>query len=763
MKKNRIASMIACISLAFFCSVYAEPVAHANVSQVCEAWMKKSPHFKGKETPFVRKSYRQKKLEKRRFDPSSMPFYAIELEPEGFLIMNSDSRLPPVLAYSDTGSLNLDDVSDNAFRTLLKGSMERNYRKLMSISSYAVSVNLLQPLDEAENAAEWELLAGPDGAVDPVVFAMGGVTNGPFLTTTWNQNNHYNELCPEDSSMSSYYDGRVPVGCVAVVGAQIMNYYKWPYRGSGNHSYTDSDGSNTGSYSADFSDPFDWDNMQDDYYAWGSEPAAAVAAVSELMYETGVAVEMDYEADGSASYAGDLNAMMNQAFLYDQGTSLYDPGNSSGVADQIRAEIISARPAYVSISGHAIVADGHVDDGSDEYFHFNYGWGGVNDGWYLIDDIYGDPAVGCISGLYPAMIPVNVTESGATSSTANVSLEWALADVRTAEVQSVSVLGYILNDSTITDPAEDFSVFSITSTTDYKDWNLTSSGYSGDCFYKEPGGYSNREYHLTSIEKFIPQSGAQLQFRLKTYLASDEFRVMVSDDDGQTFAEAGSYDPGLSWTLITVDLSSFAGSEILIRFEYVVGSFYSSGGVWLDEISISGASWYGWETLQTSGSLTGTVVPNLTEGMHTLCLQAFDGAGYGDRSPAFSVWVESSDADGDGLPDDWETLYFGGVTNANPAAFCSNGVNTVLQAYIAGFDPTNPAAGFGMTGLDAQGRIVQWSAVSGRWYSVYWTDDLGSGFPSFPLVSNLTSGAFTDSVHAAEGAGFYRIEVELVP
>ena len=108
------------IAFAFSSFVYSAPIRGEDVSQICESWMKKSPHFKMKETPFVRKSYRLDIPEKHRFNRSSMPFYIIEMEPEGFVVMNSDDRLSPVLAYSDTGSLNLDDVPVNAFRSMLK-------------------------------------------------------------------------------------------------------------------------------------------------------------------------------------------------------------------------------------------------------------------------------------------------------------------------------------------------------------------------------------------------------------------------------------------------------------------------------------------------------------------------------------------------------------------------------------------------------------------------------------------------------------------
>ena len=56
-------------------------------------------------------------------------------------------------------------------------------------------------------------------------------------------------------------------------------------------------------------------------------------------------------------------------------------------------------------------------------------------------------------------------------------------------------------------------------------------------------------------------------------------------------------------------------------------------------------------------------------------------------------WNGARDADGDGLPDWWESRYFGTVTNAQPSALAANGFSN-LQCYWLGLDPTNPNSNF---------------------------------------------------------------------
>jgi uncharacterized protein (TIGR03790 family) len=128
-----------------------------------------------------------------------------------------------------------------------------------------------------------------------------------------------------------------------------------------------------------------------------------------------------------------------------------------------------------------------------------------------------------------------------------------------------------------------------------------------------------------------------------------------------------------------------------------------------------------------------------------------------------TVIPPDSDADDDGIPDEWETEYFGGTTNANPNSMAANGVNTILEAYVAGLNPTNPAAALLISDFRplTSASTLQWQSASGRVYSVYWTTNLITGFQ--PLETNILwpQNSWTDTVHGAQGGGYYRIKVQL--
>jgi hypothetical protein len=114
--------------------------------------------------------------------------------------------------------------------------------------------------------------------------------------------------------------------------------------------------------------------------------------------------------------------------------------------------------------------------------------------------------------------------------------------------------------------------------------------------------------------------------------------------------------------------------------------------------------------------------------------------------------------------DDWLATHYG-TTNVDVNVTASNGVNTILEAYIAGLDPTNPASVLLISDLRSltSGSTLQWQGVSGRVYNVYWSSNLLSGFQ--PLETNVpwTGNSFTDTVHGTANEGFYKIEVRIEP
>jgi hypothetical protein len=127
------------------------------------------------------------------------------------------------------------------------------------------------------------------------------------------------------------------------------------------------------------------------------------------------------------------------------------------------------------------------------------------------------------------------------------------------------------------------------------------------------------------------------------------------------------------------------------------------------------------------------------------------------------------DSDYDGIPDLWETRYFGGITNAVATADLDGDGTDNYTEDIAGTVPTNSASVFKVTSFAAPTSsgapfIINWNTVTGRLYSVGYSGNIMfAGFTAVPGAIDLpyTQTSYTDSVERADSAGFYHVDVRL--
>ena len=204
----------------------------------------------------------------------------------------------------------------------------------------------------------------------------------PLLTTTWNQGTLYNSLCPKDANGP---DGHAYAGCVATAMAQIVKYYSNPASGRGTHSYESIYGSLSVTYD---NVTYDFANMPD-ALMYDSSPEQ-IAAVSKLIYHCGVATNMEYGPSESAAMDQDARAGLINFFRFSPDMSFVE---KSEFSDEdwnylLRQEIASSHPVMYSghgySEGHSFVLDGYK---SGNYYHFNFGWGGFADGWFLTNAV----------------------------------------------------------------------------------------------------------------------------------------------------------------------------------------------------------------------------------------------------------------------------------------------------------------------------------------------------------------------------------------
>ena len=306
-------------------------------------------------------------------------YYVFALQPKGFVIVAADDRVEPILGYS----------YDNDFVVMNMPTHVRGWLGNYEQQIQEVAKSNLQA--EPATQTKWARLKSGQS----MSTRSGDTVVGPLLTTTWDQGQYYNVLCPEDVNGP---DGHVYTGCVATAMAQIINYWGYPEHGRGTHSYNVSNldpnsmGFNYNDYgtlSVNFdSATYDYDHMPNELSAT-SNPQE-VSAVAQLMYHCGVAVNMFYSPSASGAYEENVRRALISyyGFAPTLGYAQRQMYTKTAWTDSLMANIDRGEPVLYSgrslFGAHAFVLDGYKQDG---FFHFNFGWSGDGDGWYQISAI----------------------------------------------------------------------------------------------------------------------------------------------------------------------------------------------------------------------------------------------------------------------------------------------------------------------------------------------------------------------------------------
>ncbi|HEY5621493.1 MAG TPA: zinc-dependent metalloprotease family protein [Pontiella sp.] len=125
----------------------------------------------------------------------------------------------------------------------------------------------------------------------------------------------------------------------------------------------------------------------------------------------------------------------------------------------------------------------------------------------------------------------------------------------------------------------------------------------------------------------------------------------------------------------------------------------------------------------------------------------------------------SPDLDNDGLPNEWEQLYFFSPTGAVALVDADGDGAGNLEEYISGHNPTNPASVFEISSVTGNvPYIVTWDSIKGRLYNVEWSTNLVDGvFTNISAALPYPANSYTDSVERIPPANFYRVEVQRAP
>lgn len=323
----------------------------------------------------------------------------------GFVVVSGDMIAAPILAFSNEGKLDYENLNPAARAMFDRYDKQIAAAKAKGAESSPAVSQKWEKLESIKNAEDaTAMMAKGDINNDNISRLLGGMR--------WNQGKPYNEKCP----------GGSVTGCVATAFGMIMNYWDYPVHGFGRHSYNGLDNPAAypnwtyGEQSADFENTYyDWEHMAD--YVMINSDDAEIEAVSTLVYQIGVSLDMHYTPEGSGCWSlpeyaifdtslhlspnigADTRIPRHFGYKFSYAGMRDSIGNDSIWLNMLYTSLAEGKPIYYAgwavedneaghsgTSGHGYILDGFFSDEVDSnLFHINWGWGGSSDGFFKLD------------------------------------------------------------------------------------------------------------------------------------------------------------------------------------------------------------------------------------------------------------------------------------------------------------------------------------------------------------------------------------------
>jgi len=347
--------------LLFVFSAWAAPVSFDKALHTAESASKsKKLKLKHKSTHKKHRTQKAQKVQVAAEQEEPLLYVFQNDENKGFVIVSGDDIFRPVIGYSENGTYDSLNMPPN-FAWYLENIQEE--------MAYALDNGLWQTEQVAQ---EWVALA------EGVSYTTGDY----LLTTEWAQQEPYYNQTPKIGTQQTL------TGCVATAIAQIMKYHEYPSSTLTGiiPQYTTKNLSIPATNLAGIT--FDWDNMINKYNS--SSTTAQKSAVANLMSIVGKSVKMDYGTDGSSAQTSEAVApALKDYFGYDNNIKYVDKNTYSGdwiamLKEQINSKLPVLYRGQGDGGGHAFVLDGY---NTVNMFHFNWGWGGSFNGFFILTNL----------------------------------------------------------------------------------------------------------------------------------------------------------------------------------------------------------------------------------------------------------------------------------------------------------------------------------------------------------------------------------------
>ena len=274
--------------------------------------------------------------------------HVFNAEGGGFVILSANDQTAPVLGYSTSGRFNSSDLPPALQQLLL---------------SYAEQI---RATDSGSTT---------DDDNSSITYPKEDIA--PLIKSQWDQDKPYNNQVPTYMD-SDNQEVHAATGCVATAMAMVMKYHQWPQEACAPITGYKDDDSQREDLPAT---TFNWSAMTDKYDEHSSQESCE--AVAALMKYCGYAVRMGY-GSSSDSNSYHLARALYRYFGYDPQSIMvtrrahYTEGEW---LNMVYDELAAKRPVIAGGAAHEFIIDGYQNG---EFFHFNWGWSGKDDGYFRI-------------------------------------------------------------------------------------------------------------------------------------------------------------------------------------------------------------------------------------------------------------------------------------------------------------------------------------------------------------------------------------------
>lgn len=336
----------------------------------------------------IAKADKESELIYTKLTLSNQPAVYVFKSGNGFMMLSADDVANPLLGFAEEGEFDPLNMPRQMSWWLEQYSAQIDYASEANAPAYNGKT-------EATRAEAWAPVA-------------------PMVKAQWNQDEPFNLQCPQQGGKYCM------AGCVATAMAQVMHYHQYPSKPTGSISYTAQKLNTTLTMNLS-SQSFDWANMLDRYTETAGKPdynSTQARAVAYLMKACGYAVNMNYGTDESGASPFYIGKSLIENFHYNSNLQyLQREFYTTPEWNQIiYKEVSEGRPVIYggqsNGGGHEFVCDGYKDG----YFHINWGWGGLSDGYFLLQALNPESlGIGGGSGGYNFQQSVTIGVSKTTS------------------------------------------------------------------------------------------------------------------------------------------------------------------------------------------------------------------------------------------------------------------------------------------------------------------------------------------------------------